>query len=264
MEALGKRLVKRSSPASDDLKSLQELLLSFDEPLAIAVDLVRDRLGYEPTSRIKTTGTILDKLHRQGGSILKAMQDLAGMRIVSDCNRHEQDRIASKLVQLFAEFGSPLPKLVDRRTHPSHGYRAVHVIVCVDGAPIEIQVRTKLQHEWADLFEKLADRVGRGIRYGEPPEHWRDRVVGLAPDSPDMNPAKRYALERLYTVSYDLREAAVHFAHTLADAVDLYERDAPTAAPDDLADLTAGITAGFACIRSSIIEFALGERPTSL
>jgi len=89
-------------------------------------------------------------------------------------------------------------------------------------------------------------------------------VVGLAPDSPDMNPAKRYALERLYTVSYDLREAAVHFAHTLADAVDLYERDAPTAAPDDLADLTAGITAGFACIRSSIIEFALGERPTSL
>lgn len=171
MEALGKRLVKRSSPASDDLKSLQELLLSFDEPLAIAVDLVRDRLGYEPTSRIKTTGTILDKLHRQGGSILKAMQDLAGMRIVSDCNRHEQDRIASKLMQLFAEFGPPLPKLVDRRTHPSHGYRAVHVIVYVDGAPVEIQVRTKLQHEWADLFEKLADKVGRGIRYGEPPEH---------------------------------------------------------------------------------------------
>lgn len=160
MEALGKRLVKRSPPASEDFKSLQELLLSFDEPLAIAVDLVRERLGYEPTFRIKTTGVILDKLHRQDGSILKSMQDLAGMRIVSDCNRHQQDRIVNKLMQLFAEFGPPSPKLVDRRTNPSHGYRAVHVIVYVDGAPVEIQVRTKLQHEWADLFEKLADRVG--------------------------------------------------------------------------------------------------------
>lgn len=144
MEALGKRLVKRSPPASDDIKSLQELLLSFDEPLAIAVDLVRDRLGYEPTFRIKTTGIILDKLHRQGGSILKSMQDLAGMRIVSDCNRHQQDGIVGKLMQLFAEFGPPLPKLVDRRTSPSHGYRAVHIIAYVDGAPVEIQVRTKL------------------------------------------------------------------------------------------------------------------------
>ncbi len=262
MEALGKRLVKRSSPASDDLKSLQELLLAFDEPLAIAVDLVRDQLGYEPTSRIKTTGTILDKLHRQGGSILKAMQDLAGMRIVSDCNRHEQDRIANKLMRLFAEFGPPLPKLVDRRTHPSHGYRAVHIIVYVDGAPVEIQVRTKLQHEWADLFEKLADRVGRGIRYGEPPEHWRDGVVDLASDAPDMSPSKRYALERLYTAAYDHREITVRFARALAYAIDVYERDAPTAAPDDLADLTAGITAGFASIRSSIIEFAPRARPT--
>jgi ppGpp synthetase/RelA/SpoT-type nucleotidyltranferase len=192
------------------------------------------------------------------------MQDLAGMRIVSDCNRHEQDRIVGKLMQLFAEFGPPLPKLVDRRTHPSHGYRAVHVIVYADGVPVEIQVRTKLQHEWADLFEKLADRVGRGIRYGEPPEHWRDGVVDLASDTPDMNPNKSYVLERLYTVSYEHREATVLYAHALADVIDEYERCAPTAAPDDLADLTAGITAGFASIRSSINEFAPRARPTSL
>jgi hypothetical protein len=37
-----------------------------------------------------------------------------------------------------------------------------------DGFPVEIQVRTRLQHEWAELFEKLADQLGRGIRYGEP------------------------------------------------------------------------------------------------
>jgi ppGpp synthetase/RelA/SpoT-type nucleotidyltranferase len=49
------------------------------------------------------------------------------------------------------------------------GYAAVHVIVFPEGTPIEIQIRTAWQHEWAELFEKLADLVGRGIRYGEPP-----------------------------------------------------------------------------------------------
>lgn len=88
MEALGKRLVNRSPPASGEIKSLRELLLSFDEPLAIAVDRARDRLSYEPI--------------------------------------------------------------------------------------------------WADLFEKLANKVGRGIRYGEPPERWRDRVADPVSDAPGV------------------------------------------------------------------------------
>jgi ppGpp synthetase/RelA/SpoT-type nucleotidyltranferase len=37
--------------------------------------------------------------------------------------------------------------VIDRRAEPMHGYRAVHVIVFPDGAPIEIQVRTAWQHE---------------------------------------------------------------------------------------------------------------------
>jgi hypothetical protein len=48
----------------------------------------------------------------------------------------------------------------------------VHVIATVEGRPVEIQIRTRLQHQWANLFEKFADIVGRGIRYGEPPEMW--------------------------------------------------------------------------------------------
>ena len=162
------------------------------------------------------------------------------MRIVSDCSRHQQDQIASQLMQLFTELGQPLPKLVDRRTHPSHGYRAVHVIVYVDGAPIEIQVRTKLQHEWANLFEKLADRVGRGIRYGEPPEHFRDRMVGFR--DPEM----------VYTELYKLFEFIVRIAHNLADQIDSHERYAPTATGDALVALEESITSMFAGVRSMI------------
>ncbi|GIH69015.1 hypothetical protein Mth01_12680 [Sphaerimonospora thailandensis] len=53
---------------------------------------------------------------------------------------------------------------------PSHGYRAVHVIVFLDGIPVEIQVRTELQDVWAQILERLADHWGRGIRYGKQPE----------------------------------------------------------------------------------------------
>jgi ppGpp synthetase/RelA/SpoT-type nucleotidyltranferase len=57
--------------------------------------------------------------------------------------------------------------VIDRRLKPVQGYRAVHIVAFPDGFPIEVQVRTRLQHDWAELFEKLADVLGRGIRYGE-------------------------------------------------------------------------------------------------
>lgn len=55
---------------------------------------------------------------------------------------------------------------MDRRTNPSHGYRAVHVITSVSGKLIEIQVRTLLQHLWAELSEKFSDVYDQDIKYG--------------------------------------------------------------------------------------------------
>lgn len=51
------------------------------------------------------------------------------------------------------------------------GYRAVHLVVSIEAIPVEIQIRTELQNSWAQIVERLADRWGRGIRYGEDPEN---------------------------------------------------------------------------------------------
>jgi len=166
IEQLGRRLVREDAPAAEDLASLQRLLLVRSEVLDRVVANVRGQLGVAPTSRIKNTGTILEKLRRNGGSGLKSMQDLAGMRIVGRFDRGRQDELVARIVELFAG-EKRAPKVVDRRVAPMHGYSAVHVIVFPEGIPAEIQVRTEWQHEWAELFEKLADLVGRGIRYGE-------------------------------------------------------------------------------------------------
>jgi ppGpp synthetase/RelA/SpoT-type nucleotidyltranferase len=51
------------------------------------------------------------------------------------------------------------------------------VIPRVDGHPIEIQVRTPLQDLWAQTIERLADRVGRAIRYGERPVGMTGEII---------------------------------------------------------------------------------------
>jgi len=121
------------------------------------------------------------------------------MRIVKEGDRARQDELVGQLVSLFPN-EARAPKVIDRRASPTYGYRAVHVIVFPDAVPVEIQVRTRLQHEWADMFEKLADRAGRGIRYGAPPDHWCSAEEREALDPSQLG---------LYNAAYSVRKATV-------------------------------------------------------
>jgi hypothetical protein len=171
---LGRRLALGEPASEDDLHLLEELVACHGYALELArprVNGLAADLGTDPlhiTHRAKTTQTIIEKVCREHGMALARVQDLAGIRIVGAIRFDEQDRLAAEIAHRFP----PDPrdaKIVDRRTDPSHGYRAVHVIVSLDGISIEVQVRTILQHVWADLMERLADRLGRQIRYGQPP-----------------------------------------------------------------------------------------------
>ena len=101
------------------------------------------------------------------------MQDIAGLRVVTDGGREAQDQLVVRLIEALGS-----PQVDDRRLKPQHGYRAVHVIVSFESRWVEIQVRTLRQHQRAELFEKTGDLWGRGIRYGDPPDA-PDKVVGL-------------------------------------------------------------------------------------
>jgi hypothetical protein len=103
MEQLGKRLVATGQPGADDLALLHGILADRSVQLEVAIARVRDELVLDPTSRVKNTGTILEKLRRQGGWTLGSMQDLAGMRLVGDFDRREQDVVVSQLCNMFAD-----------------------------------------------------------------------------------------------------------------------------------------------------------------
>ena len=159
VDRLGDRL-REGDINDDDLRLLDSYRRSFSDAYELVVGQIRDKLGLEPTGRrAKSTKSIIEKLDRESIR-LSQMQDIAGCRVVvSDIAA--QDSVVSNLKDLFAR-----SVVFDRRDYPSHGYRAVHVIVDSEGRLIEIQVRTALQHLWAEVSEKLSDVVDPTIKYG--------------------------------------------------------------------------------------------------
>jgi ppGpp synthetase/RelA/SpoT-type nucleotidyltranferase len=164
--------LRNGQETPDDIHVLADVLLYYSRVLAEAhadVDrLCADLPNAEPMApRVKTLKTTLEKLNRQPElRSLAHIRDLAGMRVVVHGTRADQDDLVVHIIELFPDDARP-PKLIDRRVDPRAGYRAVHLEVRRGGIPIEIQVRTALQHRWAELFERAADKLGRGLRYGE-------------------------------------------------------------------------------------------------
>ncbi len=164
IDKLGERL--KTGSASDanfveDVTMLSSYRNSFAEPAKAVADKVREVSGLEVTSRsLKTTLSIVAKLRRDGVKQLSAMQDIGGCRVTVG-NLAAQNELTEKLMSVF-----PDAKLYDRVAKPSHGYRAKHLVVKVDGKRIEIQIRTRFQHLWALLSEDMADMFGQEIKYG--------------------------------------------------------------------------------------------------
>jgi hypothetical protein len=163
IRALGDRLRGKNPARPDDLELLQQLRADHDRPLQLAETVLRERLELRATSRLKTVQTIVEKLVREK-TRLSVMQDIAGLRTVDDLTLEQQDKLAARIAAAFDKAETD-----DRRVRPSYGYRAVHVIVELEGCPVEIQVRTRLQDLWAQAMEILGDAWGRQIRYGLPP-----------------------------------------------------------------------------------------------
>ncbi|HEY0380963.1 MAG TPA: RelA/SpoT domain-containing protein [Candidatus Elarobacter sp.] len=126
-----------------------------------AAEAIRAQTLYPVTPREgKSTGSIVAKLRRQPIA-LSRMQDIVGCRVIVD-TAVEQNALVMRIQTRFPE-----ARLTDRRIEPSYGYRAVHFIVAWEGKPYEIQLRTRLQHAWAQTVERLSDNKYPDLKYGK-------------------------------------------------------------------------------------------------
>ncbi|HEY0956148.1 MAG TPA: RelA/SpoT domain-containing protein [Roseateles sp.] len=201
LNLLGDRL-RKEPVAEADLQLLDDYRRQFAAASAEVERVLREEFRQSPAAReAKSTPAIRAKLVREG-TRLSTMQDVAGCRVVVP-DRPAQRALVEALMQRFAQY-----KLVDRVSKPSHGYRALHLVVREQGRWVEVQVRTELEHLWAQLCELVADRVGLDFKYGEGRQSlraWIERlsdavdaierdapapVVKLlpVPGSPDMEP----------------------------------------------------------------------------
>jgi ppGpp synthetase/RelA/SpoT-type nucleotidyltranferase len=151
VQKLGDRLRKSESPSPDDRELLHGVLLAHEPAMTEVARALDEELGLANTTRLKTEGTLLDKLRREKSNLAR-VDDIAGVRIHAVADRIEQDEVVARIAAPFPEH-----EVKDRRANPSHGYRAVHVIVRVGGRRVEVQIRTRLQDAWAQIVERFAD-----------------------------------------------------------------------------------------------------------
>ena len=147
-----------------DLELLDEYRLSHSTSYDTIVRLIVDCFQLEPTGRpAKSTSSIIEKLQRESLRLAQ-MQDIAGCRLIVD-NSYTQDTVSNSLMQHLSRDGIQR-SMIDRRTNPSNGYRAIHIVATWSERHVEIQIRTELQHLWAEFSEKLSDIIDYKIKYG--------------------------------------------------------------------------------------------------
>lgn len=176
------RQIRAGSPVSEPTPSYGEVMLWYND----LAESVQSRIAaldwtallggraFEITSRPKTLDTLRQKLQRDPGTPLPSVQDVAGVRFEAEMTLDEQDAVVNAIA---GHFDHELPQCVhDLRSDPHSGYRAVHLWLRLE-ARVEVQVRTHLQGDWANMYEVAADVFGRHIRYDSLPESDVEREI---------------------------------------------------------------------------------------
>src|SRR5690606_5230577 len=116
-----------------------------------ALDSVEERIltaiGSRASSRpMKSTQSNVRKLREKPSMRLSQMRDIAGCRVVVEGGAEQNAALERLRVAL------PDARVSDHRvTAPASGYRAVHLEVRSLDRRVEIQVRTRLEDQWANL-----------------------------------------------------------------------------------------------------------------
>lgn len=229
---LGERLGAAEFPLEADLDLLAEYEASFQPALDSVVSELARRYHVRATPRRKSVSSIVGKIRREH-TRLDRMQDIAGCRVVVD-TISDQEWLVSTIdmdsLTGAGAWGASEIRIDDRRDHPSHGYRAVHLIVTVGDRWVEVQVRSRLQDQWAQISEKLADRLGIEVKYGGGDEEVRQALLGASREI-EQNERPEFDLATAEDVSLSREEQEALLANVAA------ERDRLHAAMDRILSL---------------------------
>lgn len=176
---------KSESEVEEALKIINEWRTHHIHPLVVLKNnLLRLLIKFqiEPilvSQRLKRLTSIEYKLDLNPRMGLGGMQDIGGYRAVL-----KDVRDLRKLKKRLDEqkMSHKLEKVIDYVEKPkSTGYRSVHYIyiyssrkeIC-DGLKLELQIRTKLQHNWATAVETSGIITKTSLKSNQGPDEWLD------------------------------------------------------------------------------------------
>ena len=168
------------------LDEYRENLPLFQKTSAEAVTSIKEMLSQAELlvaaveSRVKTEKSLAGKLELKGSKYasLKDITDIVGVRVIT-FYIDDVDKVASAVERLWEiDWENSVDK---RKLHQidSFGYMSLHYICKVAGSPyrFEIQIRTLLQHAWANMNHDTGYKSGVEI----PKEYLRNmnRLAGM-------------------------------------------------------------------------------------
>ena len=151
--------------------------------------------------RLKRLPTIFDKLQREPTLSLDNMHDLGGVRAVvptiADVRRLQERLIRRR----------PEARVLDYIETPRQsGYRAVHVVADWGGAvrrKVEIQLRSTVMHQWADMVETASRAFGVNHKQdGDTPFHRWARALSRIMAVVELGDAPGAELSAEYDEAY--------------------------------------------------------------
>lgn len=123
---------------------------------------------YYIAQRLKRKPQILRKLNRFSVRLTQ-LQDVGGLRIIASDNKaaSELQMYLSRKIESLE--GASILRTTDYRERGRDvtGYRAIHIIVNIDGVFIEVQIRSEVQHYWAELIERTSVVYGYHLKEQE-------------------------------------------------------------------------------------------------
>ena len=120
---------------------------------------------YYIAQRLKRKPQIVRKLNRLHVR-LSQLQDIGGCRIIVADNR-DVDRLQKFLAQKLSATTSLKTTDYRAKGRDDTGYRALHLLFTRDGLSLELQVRSQVQHYWAESIERTSVVYGHHLKEKE-------------------------------------------------------------------------------------------------
>ena len=173
---------------SDDFQSAKPVFHNWRSahafPMQIMLDLLRknsiriDKNAFA-VQRLKRVSSIVNKLFDEEGMSLSRMEDIGGCRVVVS-NSSQVYKVYNKLKNCRTK--NILYRERNYIEEPKEsGYRGIHLVYKYNGSkekfrgiPVELQIRSKIQHSWATAVEVVGTFTKQALKASKGDSEWLD------------------------------------------------------------------------------------------